>query len=219
MQARPANHKPTCILADTTTSGLALDLNQEKEESTMLRTPGALLLAVVLIAPAAGGDKTTVTLDGLKSDVPPAWKTKTSPFKTRLYTFTVPKAEGDERETEVQIISFGKDNDGGGLAANIKRWKGMFDAPEGKTIDDVSKQETFNVGSAKVTTLDIQGIYLDKFPPFDPNAKTIRRPEYRRVNVFFDSEGGTYFIIFVGPAKTVAQNKKAFDDWLKGFKK
>jgi len=185
----------------------------------MKQSPGVVLVALVLLQPVVGGDKTTITLDGLKSEAPATWKTKTSPFKTRLHTFTVPKADGDERDAEVQIISFGKDNDGGGLAANIKRWKGMFDPPEGKTIDDVSKQDTFNAGPAKITTLDIQGTYLDKFPPFDPNAKTIRRPDYRRINVFFDSEGGTFFIIFVGPAKTVAQNKKDFDNWLKGFKK
>ena len=184
----------------------------------MKRLSGILLAAAVLIQSAAGGGKTTVTLDGLKSDAPASWKTKTSPFKTRLYTFTVPKADGDERETEVQVISFGKDNDGGGLPANVKRWKGMFEPPEGKTIDDVAKQETFMVGKAKVTTFDLHGTYLDKFPPFDPNAKTIRRPDYRRINVFFDSDNGTFFIIFVGPAKTVAQNKKAFDDWLKAFK-
>jgi hypothetical protein len=184
-----------------------------------MRTFGCTVLLAPLFVPLAlGGEKTTVTLDSLKSDAPASWKTKPSPFKTRLYTFTVPKADGDERDAEVQIINFGKDNDGGGLSANIKRWKGMFDAPDGKSIDDVAKQETFTVGKAKVTTLDIQGTYLDKFPPFDPNAKTIRRPDYRRINVYFDSNGGTFFIIFVGPAKTVAQNKKGFDDWLKAFK-
>ncbi|MCI0685438.1 MAG: hypothetical protein L0Y71_25335 [Gemmataceae bacterium] len=176
-----------------------------------------LLLAAMLSQPAVGGGKTTVTLGTLKSDAPAAWKTAKSPFKTRLYTFVVPKAEGVDRDAEIQVIFFGAGG-GGGLPENIKRWKGMFVAPEGKTIDDVAKQETFKAGGAKVTTLDLQGTYLDKFPPFAPNAKTIRRPDYRRINVYFETDDGVYFIIFVGPAKSVAQQQKAFDEWLKAFK-
>src|SRR5262245_32102455 len=185
-------------------------------ENTMRRFSGVIILAA-LCAPAATGGGTTVTLDGLKSDAPAGWKEKASPFKTRLHTFVVPKTEGDERDAEVQVIFFGKDA-GGGLQENVKRWKSMFDPPEGKKIDEVAKQETFKVGKAEVTVLDISGTYLEKFPPFDPNAKTTRRPDYRRLNVYFDSENGPFFIIFVGPAKTVGQNKKSFDDWLNAFK-
>lgn len=174
---------------------------------------GVTLLTAATVL--AGG--TVVELDDLKSTAPAAWRAKESKFKTRLHTFVVPKAQGDDRDAEIQVIFFGKDS-GGGIAENIKRWKGMFLPPEGKTIDEVSKQEEFKVGKASLTVLDVQGIYKDKFPPFDPNAKEIRRPDYRRVNVYFDTDNGPFFIIFVGPAKTVAQNKKAFDDWLKAFK-
>jgi hypothetical protein len=175
------------------------------------------LAVLVLTTPASYAGKTTVSLGELKSDAPAAWKTKESPFKTRLFTFTVPKAKGDERDAEVQVIFFGKGS-GGGVAENLGRWKKMFDPPEGKKHDDIAKVEKFKIGDVEVTTLDIQGTYLDKFPPFAPNAKTIPRPDYRRINVIFDSDDGPYFIIFVGPAKTVAENKKAFDDWLKAFK-
>ena len=58
----------------------------------------------------------------------------------------------------------GKDS-GGTVNDNIKRWKGMFQPPEGKTIDEATKQETFKVGKVDVTSVDVQGTYLDKFPP------------------------------------------------------
>lgn len=177
----------------------------------------AVVAALLTTPPAFAGGKTTVELGGLKSDAPAAWKANESPFKTRLHTFVVPKAQGDERETEIQVIFFGKGS-GGGLAENLDRWKKMFEPPEGKKLDDIAKVEKFKVGNVDVTTLDVQGTYLDKFPPFAPNAKTIRRPEYRRINVYFDSDEGPFFVIFVGPAKTVAQNKKAFDEWLRAFK-
>lgn len=163
----------------------------------------------------AGG--TVVELDKLSSKAPASWKSKEATFKTRLHTFIPPRADGDDRDAEIQVIFFGKGS-GGGLEENIKRWKGMFKAPEGKSIDDVAKTEKFKVGPAEVTVLDVHGTYLDKFPPFAPNAKTILRENYRRINVYFDTDNGPFFIIFVGPAKTVGQNKKAFDEWLKNFK-
>src|SRR5262245_57060046 len=88
---------------------------------------------LLLLAPAVqgGGKGTVVKLDDLTSEAPASWKAKDSKFKTRLYTFVLPKADGDERETELQIISFGKGS-GGGMDENIKRWKGMFEAPKGK---------------------------------------------------------------------------------------
>ncbi len=182
-----------------------------------MKKMSSALLTVALVAASVRAGGTVVKLDDLQSTAPAAWKEKPSPFKTRLHTFIPPKAEGDDRDAEIQVIFFGKDS-GGTIQDNIKRWKTMFQPPEGKSIDEVAKQEKFKVGKVEVTTLDVQGTYLDKFPPFDPNAKTIRRPDYRRINVYFDSDNGPFFIIFVGPAKTVAQNKKAFDEWLKGFK-
>lgn len=182
-----------------------------------MRKTSLSLLVVAVAASLAVAGGTVVKLDDLSSAAPSSWKSKPSPSKFRLNTFVLPKAEGDERDTEVQVIFFGKDS-GGALTDNIKRWKTMFEAPEGKTLADVTKEEKYKVGKVDVTSLDIHGIYLDKFPPFDPNAKTIRRPDYRRINVYFDSENGPFFIIFVGPAKTVGQNKKAFDEWLKAFK-
>jgi hypothetical protein len=117
----------------------------------------------------------------------------------------------------MDVYFFGEGS-GGSAANNIKRWKAMFVPPDGKEIDDVAKVQEMKVGSVKVTYLDISGTYLDKFPPFDPNAKTIRRPDYRQLGVVFESENGPYFFKLTGPARTVAQHKPQFDAWLKALK-
>lgn len=179
----------------------------------------ACLATLVLGIPGFGGDDkgTEVTLDSLKSRVPASWKMQKPSNKFRAYQFQVPMAEGDKKDAELVIFYFGPGS-GGTIADNIKRWKGQFQAPEGKTIDEVSKVDKKKVGKVDLTYLDIHGTYLFKFPPFDPNAKTQKLPEYRRLGVYFDSENGPYFITLTGPAKTVAQNKKGFDDWLNNFK-
>jgi hypothetical protein len=120
-------------------------------------------------------------------------------------------------DAELAIFFFGEGG-GGSVNDNISRWKSQFAPPSGKTIDDVSKVEKFKVGPAELTYLDVHGTFLSKFPPFDPNAKTVRKENYRRFGVHFACEGGPFFITLTGPAATLEPNKKAFDDWRKNFK-
>jgi hypothetical protein len=158
----------------------------------------------------AGSKGTVVTLGEMKSTTPADWKSQAPANKFRAYQF----AAGD---AELLIFYFGEGG-GGSPNDNINRWKGQFVPPEGKSIDEVAKVEKLKVGKAELTYLDIQGTYLYKNPPFDPNAKTERKSNYRRLGVYFACEGGPYFITLTGPAKTVEQQKKSFDEWLKNFK-
>jgi hypothetical protein len=188
----------------------------------MKRAWGVLLLGLGVMAwnTAARGEEgkgTVVELDGLKSRAPANWKAEEPSNRMRAYQFRIPAAKGDKDDGELVIFHFGAGG-GGSAEDNVKRWKGMFLPPEGKKIDDVAKVEKTKVGSVPVTYLDVQGTYLHKERPFDPNAKTDQRPDYRMLGIVFESEKGPYFIRFVGPAKTVSENKKGFDDWLKNFK-
>jgi hypothetical protein len=163
------------------------------------------------------GKGTEVKIDGLKSRTPADWVAEKSSNRFRAFQFKVPHAEGDKNDAQVVVFFFGEGS-GGSAEDNVKRWKGMFEAPEGKTIEDVSKVEKMKVSGVNLTYLDVQGTYLDKFPPFDPRAKTTRRPDYRMLGVVFESPNGPYFIRLTGPARTVAQHKKGFDEWLRAFK-
>lgn len=175
---------------------------------------------IVLWSSGQAGDKQgiEVKLDKYKSRTPANWQVQEIEAKLkkfRTHQFKVPGAEkGDE--ADVVIFSFG--GGGGGVNENIDRWKKTFRPPEGKSLDDISKVDTYKVGDIKITYLDISGTYEFRNPPFDPNAKLERRPNYRMFSVYFDSEDGPYFIRMTGPAKTMESNKKGFDEWLKNFK-
>jgi hypothetical protein len=182
-------------------------------------------LGVMAWAPCAGrtddkkDDKgTVVEVGGFKSKAPAGWKavelTEQQRNFGRLYQFTVPKAEGDKYDADVYITRLS--GDGGGAKANVERWKGQFTAPEGKKVE--SKVEDMKVGDTAVTYADIAGSYRYKKNAFDPNEKEVLRPDYRLIAVVFPAKDETYFIRFLGPAKTVGENKKAFDEWLKGLK-
>lgn len=163
---------------------------------------------------------TVVEIDGFKSTVPASWKeeepSEISRRVGRIKQFRIPKVGEDKQDAEFYVSHF--PGGGGGVQANIERWKNQFVPPEGKKIDDVAKVETFKVGETPVTYLDVQGTY--KHTPGGPFAggKTELRPHYRMLAVIFESKNGPYFVRLTGPDKTVSENKKGFDAWLKGLK-
>jgi hypothetical protein len=164
----------------------------------------------------AGGE--AIEIGGLTSKAPAGWKKQEPASKLRTYQFAVPKVEGDKEDAELVVFFFGTGG-GGGTEDNIKRWKTQFIAPEGKTIEEVSKLEKYKVGTgADIVSLDISGTFKYKNPPFSPTAKEERKENFRRFNVIFDTDKGAYFITLTGPAKTMAKSKEAFDGWIKAFK-
>jgi hypothetical protein len=157
-----------------------------------------------------------VTIDGLKSRVPTDWVEEDPTSRFRVKQFRLPAVKDDKDNAEVVIFYFGEGS-GGSAADNIKRWKGMFVPPEGKKIDDVTKVEKKKIHGVSATYFDIHGTYLFKERPFDPASETSRRPNYRMINVYFESKKGPYFFRLVGPADTVENYKKGFDEWVEDF--
>lgn len=166
---------------------------------------------------AADKKGTEVELGGLKSTTPADWKEEAQkPGSMRLATFKLPKAAGDSEDADLAIFYF-KGN-AGTVEQNLKRQEAKFEAPAGKALKDVVKVDKSKVGTYEATYQDIQGTFLKKFPPFDPNAKITRMSDYRQLYVIFETKDGQYYLTLLGPAKTVEKHKKDFDQWLKNFK-
>jgi hypothetical protein len=64
----------------------------------------------------------------------------------------------------------------------------------------------------------VQGAYLFKSAPFDPQAKAVKKSDYRMLAVHFEGPKDVYHIKLTGPAKTIEAFKNGFDEWLKAFK-
>jgi hypothetical protein len=168
-------------------------------------------LGVLSVAHAAD-----VRVDGMTSKPPANWVEEKPANKFRMAQFRVPKAKGDKDDGEIVLFK----GLGGGVPNNVKRWKEQFIAPTGKTIDDVSKVEKITIGGNEATQLTIEGTFLYSSAPFAPGAKKEKRPDYKMIAIYYDGKDEEpYQIKFTGPAKTVDENAKAFDAWIKGFKK
>src|SRR5688500_318081 len=102
---------------------------------SIMRSFATMVAVATLFATARvdAGGKNTVTLDGFKSEAPSSWKAQEPSNKFRAYQFSVAKASGDKEDAELVIFYFGAGS-GGGVEDNLKRWKGMFQPAEGKTI-------------------------------------------------------------------------------------
>jgi hypothetical protein len=181
-----------------------------------LLAAAAWLLALPGLIPAQEQKKgSLVSLDGLSSRAPAEWKEVNTQRQFRYKEFSLPRVGDDKYDAELIIFYFGQGG-GGGVEENIARWKGIFQPPPGKDIDQVTKREEFRVGDVKVTYLDISGTYLYRPFPMAPRAEP--RPDHRMIAVIFESPKGPYYFRLVGPEKTVSQHKPAFDEWLRNFK-
>ncbi len=179
-----------------------------------------LIASFTAFAPAQDKKGTPVELAGLKSTTPGDWREEPLPSGSmRMMQFKLPKAEGDPEEAELALFNL---PGAGGIQANLERQEKKFELPAGKKAEDVIKTEKIKVGAIEAVYQDIQGTYLKKFPPNDPNAKITKVADYRQLYVIFESKQGEvtrlYSMYLIGPAKSVEKNKKAFDEWLKNFK-
>ena len=171
-------------------------------------------LLACLSVNAADDKGTVIPFDNLKSTIPASWKESTEKKPLRWKTFIVPHAKGDEADADLALFM----GLSGSKKENLARWQGQFDPPEGKKIEDATKVEELKVAGCEVMYVDIQGTYFDG-PPMLPKARKKKLPNYRLLAVQFEGPDNTYHIKLIGPARTIAEHKKGFEDWIKGFKK
>jgi hypothetical protein len=178
-------------------------------------------VALACSSPAADSDKekdkggVSVELDGMKSKTPGSWVEEKPSNKMRFAQFRLPKAKDDKEDAELVIFK----GLGGSSKANVERWKKQFIPPKGKKIEDVSKVTEIKIGGDAATLLDVSGTYRYNPQPFNPRSKEVLRPGYRMLAIHFEGPKDVYHIKLTGPAKTIEQYKKGFDEWIKGFKK
>jgi gluconolactonase len=155
-------------------------------------------------AAAAAGDARDVKVGALAMKVPATWKASESPSRFRLAEFALPAAEGDSEGGELVVFYFGE-GQGGGVAANVERWIGQFDAKDRK----VRVVEGKAAATGVYTLVDAFGTYLKPIGP--PVAgRTEPRPGWRMLAAIVPTRQGDYFLKLTGPEKTVSAQAEAF---------
>lgn len=143
---------------------------------------------------------------------PEAWKARPASSSMRVAEFVVPRAQGDPEDAEVVIFYFG--GGGGSVDANIQRWIGQFEQAPGSSKD--ANRTSFNVGSLKVTTVDVSGTYVAETRP--GSGTRLNKPNFRMRAAVVETPKGPYFVKFTGPAATVKQSMPSFEQFLKSLR-
>jgi len=149
---------------------------------------------------------------GLRWTMPVGWKSE-GPRPMRAATYSVPAAPGDQSGGEVVINYFGP-GQGGSIDANIERWKGQMQGPDGKpAAATIAKR---SVRGIAMTTIEASGTYSGMGGPMAP-SKPVQG--YRLLGAIVEGPGGNVFVKFTGPAKTVSANQQKFDQLLASFQR
>jgi hypothetical protein len=160
-----------------------------------------------------------VKLAKLSAPAPAEWKNEKPANRLRKYQFKLPGAK-DHPDAELTISGESRP----GTEKNFPAWKATFEAPEGKTVDDISKTAQWPLPNGVAHVLDITGTWRYKERPFDPKSKLMILDDWRVIWVVVEEKDAQGEILeahhfrLSGPSVTVAEHAAKFEQWIKSFK-
>ena len=134
----------------------------------------------------------------------------------RAATYSVPSASGDQEGGECAVFFFGP-GQGGAVQANIDRWIGQFEQPDGKPSSERATQRRETINAIPVTTIDLSGTFLGGGPGMGSAAP--KKPGYRLLGAIVEGPEGVVFFKMTGPVRTVGAAEPDFRSMLKSLKK
>lgn len=128
------------------------------------------------IATAQEASKLELADGKLVMSAPASWKKLQPKSSIVQYEFSAPAdAPADQDTARITIMQAG-----GSIEANIERWYGQFEQPDGKATKDKAKTEKFEAAGQTVHWVDIPGTFKDTMGggPF-AGGRTVKRDNYR----------------------------------------
>ncbi len=128
----------------------------------------------------------------------------------RVAEFVLPGRDAAAGSAELVIYYFG--GTGGSVDANIQRWLGQMQQPDGRATSEVAAREAKTINGLKVALLDVSGTYVAEVRP--GATEKHNSPGFRMRTAVVDTPRGPYFLKLVGPAATVETWNASFNDFL-----
>jgi hypothetical protein len=185
----------------------------------------AIVLMLTIFAFSACADRGTSVASNAPSSVqnasgelrykaPDGWVTEKPTSTMRVAQYKLPKVEGDPEDASLVLYYFGA-SQGGAVQANIDRWIGQIEQPDGSSSKDKAKTESMVVNGLKVTTVDVSGTFTAEMTPGSGDRRN--NTDYRLRAAVIETPKGNYFAKLTGPSKTIAHWDAAFTEYLKSF--
>ncbi len=149
------------------------------------------------------GETRDEVIGELTLKVPSEWTRGEPTSKMRLAEFTLPGPGGD-----VELVVF-RFPGGGSVQANLDRWKGQLQGPDGGPVPEADQSITTRERAPfKITSLDTKGTYVAAVTP--GSSARYNTPDARMFAVIIEGAGDPYFLKAVGPQKTIDLWEAAF---------
>ena len=167
----------------------------------------------LLVAPAvASAQSPTVTLLEYRATVPAGWTARSAASAMRLAEFIVP-SRGGKDTAEVVVYYFGP-GQGGGIDANLARWKSQFSDPTGKPVYEKVTRDSS--GASPLTIAEYRGTYARGIGA--GSAPGAARPNTTLIAAVVGTPRGTLFYQLFGPAAAVEAARSAYLGFVRGLK-
>ena len=147
---------------------------------------------------------------GLTFAAPEGWRKVATTSSMRVADFALPHVDGDSEDAELVLYYFG--GGGGSVDANIQRWVGQMQQPDGRESSAVAKKETRKVNGLDVTLLDLTGTYVAEMSP--GASEHNNKPRFRLRAAVIDTPKGAYYIKLTGPERTIAKWSPSFEQFV-----
>ena len=175
----------------------------------------ALLSAACSSSASLTSQQSNVPANGeIRFKAPDGWVTEKPSSNMRVAQYKLPKVEGDPEDASLVLYYFGA-TQGGTTQANIDRWIGQMQQPDGAASKDKAKTDNLTVNGLKVTTVDVTGTYTAEMAPGSGDRHN--NADYRLRAAVIETPKGNYFLKLVGPGKTIARWDQPFKDYLNSF--
>jgi len=174
----------------------------------MVRIVSALIVVLLVAVGSAVGQP------ALRYDPPDDWTEQVTESPMRVTAFRLPRVPGDAEDAELVVFYFG--GSGGSVEANLQRWIGQMEQPDGRSSFEVASTTGFETNGLAVTVLDVSGIYVSAVSP--GSATRLSKPNFRLMAAVVETPIGPYFFKLTGPDRTVARWNKRFAAFLRSIR-
>ena len=149
---------------------------------------------------------------GLTWTAPPGWAAEPPRSAMRRAQYRIPGATGP---AECVVFYFGP-GQGGDARANVARWAGQFQRPDGAPLGDAFTTREITVGDLPVTLVEVTGTYVGGMGSGPAGAP---QPDHMLLGAIAEGPDARWFFRATGPRATLEKERAAFERMIRSLKR
>ncbi|MEO6708976.1 MAG: hypothetical protein ABI054_13770 [Planctomycetota bacterium] len=164
--------------------------------------------------PAPAAAPAPALAPALELAVQPGWVTEQPSSGMRKAQFRLPHGEEAGEDASLVVYYFG--GQGGSREANIERWVGQFEQPDGSPSAEALQQSERKIAGLEVFDAALSGTYVAETAP--GSGERVNKPEWRMLASIVEAKDGPWYFKLVGPAATVAKWEQSYATFMNSIR-